>query len=623
MSDSFHYDKLTVLNQVYHHTLTPYDGILHGIDDIITPLYSHQTTMVQRMHEYQDKMLNGFMIDNQAIHGKIGIIGDDIGSGKTLSILAYLASIKASSSPSPSAPPSSPVLSSSPVSTPVSTPVPNPLSPVLSSSPVSTPVSNPLSPVLSSHRGLTYELTPFSVRYFYSHNLDNTLNTPRANLIIVPHSIFHEWRNQIQTHTTLRYVAIETRRMLRGDMLINDMTDSTFVLTTNKCYKYVNDYAQQHGIKWNHVFIDDAASIYINSSDPPLQFQFLWLITNQWIPLLFKNATFNRAPLYLLRNTIQCLHPELDKWLSETHSMPYEEGLNSSGFLKDYLTFHHPSRHLIVLRNATERMEEVKLPQPEIMSIHCRPNISLASLMSYYVSRQMEPNIQSHQVPYLFQTIGIPFFSLSHYLSFHPSHKHQLIKRKTDDNECVVCLERCEYPTMVSCCYHMYCGKCLLKSILMNGKCPTCRNQVTPVQMNCFGNISVSERIELKNKLEMCLDWIRKNPSGRFLIYSAFDNIYYQLFEEIDRMGRKSERLENHHFSLIKTIRNFKHGTTQILFVSNPELLRGLSFPFVTHLLFYHDQPSYEKKQLLFQSAHRLGRTQPLHVIHLHSEIQV
>ena len=141
--------------------------------------------------------------------------------------------------------------------------------------------------------------------------------------------------------------------------------------------------------------------------------------------------------------------------------------------------------------------------------------------------------------------------------------------------------------------------------------------------MNCFGTLLSSEYIQTKNKMEVCLDWIRDNPSGRFLIYSAFDNVFYQLFEEIDRMGRKAERLENHHFSMLKTIRNFKHGHTQILFVSHPDLLRGLSFSFVTHLLFYHDQPSYEKKQLLIQSANRRGRTQPHHVIHLQSGVQV
>jgi hypothetical protein len=279
---------------------------------------------------------------------------------------------------------------------------------------------------------------------------------------------------------------------------------------------------------------------------------------------------------------------------------------------------------LMVLRNSSREIHQrLCLPSFQTSIIQCRPNVSLASLTTFYLTRHIEPIVHTHQIPHLFQTLSVPFHTLTEYLTFHLPHKHPLIKRKMDDNECVICLERAEYPTIVSCCYHLYCGKCLLKSVLMSGKCPTCRDQVTPARMNCFGAIHPSEQIQSKNKMEICLDLIRSHPSGRFLIYSVFDNVYYQLFEEIDRMGRKAERLENHHFSLLKTIRNFKYGATQILFVSNPELLRGLSFPFVTHLLFYHDLPSYEKKQLLVQSVHRWGRTQPLHSIHLHSEVQV
>lgn len=126
-----------------------------------------------------------------------------------------------------------------------------------------------------------------------------------------------------------------------------------------------------------------------------------------------------------------------------------------------------------------------------------------------------------------------------------------------------------------------------------------------------------------KSKSDTCLEWIRNHPAGRFIIYSAFDNIYYQLFEEIDRMGRKAGRVENNLFSLLKAVKHFKQGTTQILFVSNVDLLRGLSFPFTTHLIFYHDQLSYEKRRVLIQSAQRVGRTQTLKVVQLHSEIQV
>jgi hypothetical protein len=107
------------------------------------------------------------------------------------------------------------------------------------------------------------------------------------------------------------------------------------------------------------------------------------------------------------------------------------------------------------------------------------------------------------------------------------------------------------------------------------------------------------------------------------MVNSSFDNIYYQLFDEIDRLGLKAERIESNLFSLLKTVRNFQQGKTNILFISNIDLIRGLSLTKTSHLIFYHELPVYEQKQTLLHSSQRLGRTQPLTVLYLNSEIQV
>ena len=154
-------------------------------------------------------------------------------------------------------------------------------------------------------------------------------------------------------------------------------------------------------------------------------------------------------------------------------------------------------------------------------------------------------------------------------------------------------------------------------------KCPTCREGLTNDRMTCLETLSKEEHMMSKNKLEVCLDIIQENKTGQFIIYSPFINIYYELFEHLDRMGIKSERIENNLFSLIKTVRNFQQGKTRLLFLSNVDAIRGMNLLSTTHLLFYHDLPAYESKQILLHSSQRLGRTTPLQILHLHSEIQV
>ena len=167
------------------------------------------------------------------------------------------------------------------------------------------------------------------------------------------------------------------------------MINSNFVLTTNKCYKYVQEYAEQNGIQWNNIIIDEASSIYINSSDPSLKFQFLWLVTNNWIPLIFKNPSIVKSSLYFLRDRVK-LNPELENWLLDNMNVHYEGQLVSSSFFKDYLPFYHQNRGSIVIRNSSEvNYKSINLPNILSQQIYCRPNITLNSLISYYCARNM------------------------------------------------------------------------------------------------------------------------------------------------------------------------------------------------------------------------------------------
>lgn len=126
-----------------------------------------------------------------------------------------------------------------------------------------------------------------------------------------------------------------------------------------------------------------------------------------------------------------------------------------------------------------------------------------------------------------------------------------------------------------------------------------------------------------RNKVEVCLDLFTEQKNGQFIIYCSFDNIYYQLFDEITKLGIKAERIESNLFSLLKTIKNYQQGKTRVLFVSNVDLIRGMSLPSTSHLIFYHELPVSEWKQVLIHSSQRLGRQDPLTVLHLNSEIQV
>jgi SNF2 family DNA or RNA helicase len=172
------YDKLLILNTVYNNTIQP-SKTINQSNAIKTPLLNHQLQMINYMHLYRDRMIRGFLSSNKTINGKLGILGEPSGTGKTLTVLSYIASI------------------------------------------------------IEPPTKFSLELENSSNKYFFSHNLYEVNNQRSTNLIIVPHSLFTQWNNEATTHTTLKFVPLETRRFIKGDDLATNITINNYL-----CPKY-------------------------------------------------------------------------------------------------------------------------------------------------------------------------------------------------------------------------------------------------------------------------------------------------------------------------------------------------------------------------------------------------
>ena len=95
------------------------------------------------------------------------------------------------------------------------------------------------------------------------------------------------------------------------------------------------------------------------------------------------------------------------------------------------------------------------------------------------------------------------------------------------------------------------------------------------------------------------------------------------MYQELMKIGIKAERIENNLFSLLKSIKNFNEGDTNVLLVSNVDLLRGLSLTAASHLIFFHEMTSYDLKQVLTHSVQRIGKKNSLEIIHLNSDLAI
>ena len=108
----------------------------------------------------------------------------------------------------------------------------------------------------------------------------------------------------------------------------------------------------------------------------------------------------------------------------------------------------------------------------------------------------------------------------------------------------------------------------------------------------------------------------RKMPT---IVFIAFDKIYHDMAYAMKEAGIVAEIATS--YSLRKALKNLKEGTLDVLFVSKIELFRGLSLPFISCLLFYHDQPVFEQRQALINAVQQSQRTHLLQLVYLYSEV--
>ena len=97
-----------------------------------------------------------------------------------------------------------------------------------------------------------------------------------SNLIIVPHSLFYQWLNDIRENTSLKVYPIRTKR----DKIDMDLfMEYDIILCNANKYKIISEKSANY--KWSRVIIDEADTINLpNSSN--ISYDFLWFITTTY-----------------------------------------------------------------------------------------------------------------------------------------------------------------------------------------------------------------------------------------------------------------------------------------------------------------------------------------------------
>jgi SNF2 family DNA or RNA helicase len=611
---------LDVYEQPILFSVTDTSGYASQPKEIKVPLRPHQLAMIYAMHQKEKTCIDGFEVNDEIHYSQAAVLGDKVGSGKTLTTLGYLAYKKA----------------------------------------------NPITSVFN-------RINMRSQTTFWSKKPICTTECSGNTLIIVPHTLFHQWKHAITTQTNLSFFEVKTTKALEKTDFADLIKTRDVTLMSNTIIKTFMATEQRHNIQWSTLIFDEVDSIHFTSTVPMPKANFYWLITATWPNILFQGLYMYISNAFLSQRAASGLHPELVEMLHQdqvTNGSNYYSryDVKSANFFSEFLS-KHPSRgHLVLRTNGTFMEQSWRSPPIEETRIICEAPIS-HRIIAQYVNTEIQELLHAGDVQTALERLGVNNTSQSSLISglcetrekeldrlektlafketieySTPQIKEQAInslKSKitsikeqiaslkqrilhVKDELCAICIEEPKVPTFVLCCERLFCGECIIKCIQRNPSCPLCRAPLDYRrlrQLNSETDKSGTPTNEIisdrkPKKKDALLKLIKETKGGRFLVFNRYDNPFLEIEGELLQLGIRVATVKGNKDHISSTLKQFEKGEIQVLLMNSMQAGVGMDLKSATHVILMHLMKTEEERQIIGRAI-RLGRVEQLNLVRL------
>lgn len=601
-------------------------------------LRSHQQAALAAMEKHEQSLMNGLDCSGEMVYSSYGILGDSVGVGKSLMVLAHIARLSSGGMGC-----EHPSLKKC--------------------------------MMLGKHSNTKM----FSIR-----TQEHTDLSEAGCLIIVPHTLFRQWAGYIKTQSNLTTVFVEKRNMFQAETFTENVLAAKIVLISNTIYKDFARWQVNKDIRWKRIFMDEADTIHMVNGYPLPPARFTWLITASWMSLLFPNTS-----IYISRSSLDSLiyssdseytsllpfmNQQLQGMSQQTH-MYVRQFVTSASFLNDILNTDHRLRGRLVIRCSDQFIQEsISLPTLIRQIILCKQSVT-QRIVTGVVPQAVQDLLHGGDVAGAIEALGVKAeeatnlvdavtinlkkelerlnatyqfkAGLDYATEVSKEHALQTLKEKIQrvetsirsieervrtamDECCPICYDDSKDSLLTPCCSRSFCGECILSCLIRSPDCPMCRARIHPNQLKrvaADGSLGGGNTIvkagtshedpdEPKKKEETLLRILEENPKGRFLIFSRYDNPFTEIEERVNGLGMRVKQLKGSKDSIAATLRAFQEGGLSCLLLNSHYAGSGLNITAATHVIMLHAMTHEEEKQILGR-AYRFGRTEPLQFVKL------
>lgn len=612
------------LHSVYSNSLNenaPRENVNNSL--IKLQLHPHQQAVIYRMHKIEQNLNQGMEVGDECLFSNYGILGDSVGVGKSLMVLAHIARILNM-------------------------------------------------PPLKSHTTIRESSTP----YIFSLKIRPQPPVYPISLIIVPHTLFRQWADYIKKQTSIKHISISRISQLNDTSFVEKLKETNILLISNTLFKHLLSICHLNRIRFQRIFIDEADTIHLTSGYKLDEFTpFIWFITASWMNLLYMNMNLYLDKKYVddiilnPSSTYSYLQPH---FLSRNNQIYgsyscYVEILRvkSRIILQEIISQYHLLRSQLVISCSDAFIKQsIILPQLFRRNIYCRTPLSHLILHNM-VSTAIQNRLDAGDTTGIMEELGIvgkdmksiiegvtetirkeleknqKLYAFKETLEYStPAAKASallILQQRIDQNKesiasieervlsfhknmCPICFEDPDEYLITPCCTNAICPKCLLMSVATNPQCPLCRAAIHPSKCTKLISgenvIETSKKEEEPKKHEALLQIIKQNPGGKFLVFSRYDNPFELIEEAMNTLNIKVRSLKGNKDVIASILQGFDAGKLQCLLLNSQFAGSGLNITSATHVILLHSMTYEEEKQILGR-AYRVGRKGPLTFIKL------
>jgi len=548
------------------------------------------------------------------ISTNIGIIGDIVGYGKTLTALSIIAH--------------------------------NPLENIHINS----------AKVHSFHSNRAYNYFTAETVNLNLPNLDNMIN---STLIIVPRGpVYVQWEKTLKESTDLKYIAIEDLNFIKKNMpLINtpdrahdiidyfNQFDVVLIKNTTldrllEYYNYSDSNAKYLIYNWRRIMIDECHDI-INKIEI-FNYLFIWLISGTYFNMCHKISSSSYSQYYNIKDILR------EDYINYILVKCNKEFVKESFKIPPIIEYYHlckMSKYLKVIKKYINSAILDKINANDISGAikDLGGKNETEEGMAALICADMNKNLSNkHREREYIASLDIVeenkvnrLKTIDNEIASIEGKIKDLTERITEINNkiCSICLDNVTQPIILE-CTHIFCGGCLFQFLNANTlgtitkKCPDCRAEIKSTE-NLTAIVSIKDTKAITNdiakddnksligkgilnKEDTLLEILKNKPDGKFIVFSRVD-VFTNIIKILVSNGITFAELKGNTSHMMNVLKDFKNGIINVILLTTQYAGYGIDINYATDVIIFHSM-AVDKQQAIGR-AQRVGRTNNL-IVH-------